>query len=72
LEFNVPFQHKYGYVRDDIVSAVFRWHQCAVLGDVFCKLSQMIQEWWITGPNWLDWGMWRLNMVHVARPDFAL
>jgi len=27
LEFNVPFQHKYGYIRDDVVVTLQRTYQ---------------------------------------------
>jgi len=27
LEFNVPFQHKYGYIRDDLVLSIVVLHQ---------------------------------------------
>jgi len=32
LEFNVPFQHKYGYIRDEEIL-----RRCSILGELGCK-----------------------------------
>jgi len=47
LEFNVPFQHKYGYIRDDVIST---GHTSVDIGasanlevvDKFCYLGDML------------------------------
>jgi len=42
LEFNVPFQHKYGYIRDDISSVILL--SCA---EAICleALPDIINDW---------------------------
>jgi len=43
LEFNVPFQHKYGYIRDECVVGVY-----AVMLDPLLSLYGIIYVTWYT------------------------